>query len=228
VARDEIHGLTAAYALDALDEREQAEYEAHLDACSECRAELASLQGAAASIAYAPELPAPPPELRQRILAQARSERENVVPPRRRWVVPAAGLAAAVAACAALALGLWAASLRSSLAEEREAASELAALVDAERIPLEGVDGAVLVGRNGEATLVVRGLDEAPEGKLYEAWVSADGETMLPAGTFDAEDEQTIFSLTRPLPPGGLVAVTLEDRPVDEPQGEVVFTSQTA
>jgi anti-sigma factor RsiW len=228
VARDEIHGLTAAYALDALDEREQAEYEAHLDACSECRAELASLQGAAASIAYAPELPAPPPELRQRILAQARSERENVVPLRRRWVVPAAGLAAAVAACAALALGLWAASLRSSLAEEREAASELAALVDAERIPLEGVDGAVLVGRNGEATLVVRGLDEAPEGKLYEAWVSADGETMLPAGTFDAEDEQTIFSLTRPLPPGGLVAVTLEDRPVDEPQGEVVFTSQTA
>jgi anti-sigma factor RsiW len=228
VARDEIHGLTAAYALDALDEREQAEYEAHLDACSECRAELAALQGAAASIAYAPELPAPPPELRQRILAQARSERENVVPLRRRWVVPAAGLAAAVAACAALALGLWAASLRSSLAEEREAASELAALVDAERIPLEGVNGAVLVGRNGEATLVVRGLDEAPEGKLYEAWVSADGETMLPAGTFDAEDEQTIFSLTRPLPPGGLVAVTLEDRPVDEPQGEVVFTSQTA
>jgi anti-sigma factor RsiW len=228
VARDEIHGLTAAYALDALDEREHAEYEAHLDACSDCQAELASLQGAAASLAYAADARAPAPELRDRILAQARSERENVVPLRRRWVLPAAGVAAAVAACAALALGLWAASLRSSLADEREAASELAELVDAERFPLEGVDGAVLVERNGEATLVVRGLEEAPEGKLYEAWVSADGETMLPAGTFDAEQDQTIFRLTRPLPPGGLVAVTLEDRPVEQPQGEVVFTSQTA
>jgi anti-sigma factor RsiW len=228
VARDEVHELTAAYALDALDERAQAEYEAHLDACADCQAELASLQGAAASLAYAVDAPAPAPALRDRILVQARSERANVVPLRRRWTLPVAATAAAVAACAALVLGLWAASLRSSLADERQAASELTELVDAERIPLQGVDGAVLVGRAGEAVLVVRGLASAPEGKLYEAWVSADGETMLPAGTFDAEDERTIFRLTRRLPPGGLVAVTLEDRPVEQPQGEVVFTSQTA
>jgi anti-sigma factor RsiW len=226
VARDEIHGLTAAYALDALDAREQAEYEAHLDACAGCQEELASLHGAAASLAYAVDAPAPPPDLRGRILTQARSERASVVPLRPRWAFRATAAAAVLAACAALGLGIWAASLSSSLVEEREAAAALAELVDAERIPLEGADGALLVGANGQAALVIRGLDEAPEGKLYEAWVRTDGETMLPAGTFDGRGERTVFRLTRPVPTGGLVAVTLEDEPVDQPEGEIVLTAE--
>src|SRR5207253_6326006 len=38
-----LHDLTAAYALDALDEPERREYEAHLARCEQCRDELASL-----------------------------------------------------------------------------------------------------------------------------------------------------------------------------------------
>src|SRR5438132_1101797 len=44
---DAIHELTVAYALDALDEHDEREYEEHLARCPSCREELASLTEAA-------------------------------------------------------------------------------------------------------------------------------------------------------------------------------------
>src|SRR5919108_5982985 len=88
-----LHDLTAAYALDALDADERREYEAHLARCERCRTELASLSEAATSLAYGVEAPAPPPQLRDRILERARAERPNVVPLRPRWAVPSAAAA---------------------------------------------------------------------------------------------------------------------------------------
>ena len=69
---DAIHELTAAYALDALDEHDEREYEEHLARCPSCREELASLTEAATSLAYGVESPSPPAGLRDRILQQAR------------------------------------------------------------------------------------------------------------------------------------------------------------
>src|SRR5690349_9760843 len=118
---DAVHDLTAAYALDALDERERETYEEHLARCERCRAELEGLQPSVAALAYAPEAAAPSPALRGRILDAARAERgENVVPLRPRWAVPSA-IAAAVAACAALGFGIWSASLHSDLSRAQAA-----------------------------------------------------------------------------------------------------------
>ena len=230
---DAIHGLTAAYALNALDPREAAEYEAHLARCGECQRELASLQGAAASLAFATDAPAPPDALRERILVQARAERSNVVPLRPRWLVPAVGAAAAAAATVAIALGVWAASLSSQLDAERSANAErdraLAVLAQpgSQRFPLEGASGAVVVAEGGEAALVVSGLPD-PGDKVYEMWVSSDGKTMLPAGTFRPSARETVVPVERAVPEGGLVAVTLEEREVDEPTGPPLFTAETA
>ena len=231
----DVHDLTAAYALNALDEHEEAEFEAHLGRCPECREELASFQETAAALASAVEAPAPPPALRERILAQARSERVNVVPlPTRRWAFPAATAAAAAAAIVAIGLGFWATSLSSSLDEERQARERqeaaLAVVADpaADPFPLRGADGTLVVGSDGDAALVLRELEAAPEGKLYEAWVSADGERMLPAGTFTSEGGAIVVPLSRPVPAGGIVAVTLEDEPVDAPTGKPLFTAETA
>src|SRR5439155_1474296 len=115
-----VHDLTAAYALVALDPDEAREYEAHLATCKECQEELARLGSAAGALAFAVESPAPPPDLRQRILDAAVGERENVVPLRPRWA-PAAKIAVAAAACLAVGFGVWAATLSRSLDRERSA-----------------------------------------------------------------------------------------------------------
>src|SRR5437868_1110433 len=82
-----------------------------------------ALGGAAAALAYGVEGPAPPAELRDRILVRARQERPNVVPLRpRRNLTAWATAAAAAAACAAIGLGVWAATLNGSLGRERSAA----------------------------------------------------------------------------------------------------------
>ncbi len=228
------HELTAAYALNALDEAEASEYEAHLGRCEQCQEELASLQDTVTSLAYLPEAPAPPRSLRSRILKEARAERAPVVALRPRWTFPALAGATALAASVAIALGIWAGSLSSSLADERQARAEqerafaVLAERDAARIPLEGADGILVVSRTGDAALIVSNLDPAPSGKAYEAWVIENGRP-LPAALFDAGDGRTVVALDRPVPGEAVVAVTLEDdEGADQPSGRPVFTATPA
>jgi len=151
-----IHELTAAYALDALDAEEAREYERHLASCEQCREELAQLSDGAAALAFGADAPAPPDALRERILDQARSERTNVVPLRPRWTrtaKTATGIAAAAAAALAISTGSLLHSLNSEQ-DAREAADRAVAVLsdpDAERIPLDGADGAESTGCAGVA-----------------------------------------------------------------------------
>src|SRR4029079_7948420 len=86
------HANVAPYALDALDADEEREFEEHLASCEARREKLASLREATAALAYGAVGPAPPPELKERILAEAAAERPNVVslPQRRSWTAPLA------------------------------------------------------------------------------------------------------------------------------------------
>lgn len=118
---DDLHGEPAPYALHALDEEDERAFELHLAQCELCRIEVAALQQTAAALAYGAETPRPPPALRERILARARSSRPRVVPLRRRLALPTAAGIAAAAACAAIGLGIWASSLSGSLSSERAA-----------------------------------------------------------------------------------------------------------
>jgi anti-sigma factor RsiW len=203
----DLHDLTAAYALDALDPDEAREYEAHLARCERCRDELAALSDAAGALAYATEAPVPPAELRARILQQAQRERPNVVPLRSRWVAPLAA-GAAVAACAAIALGIWAASLHSKLDRQQRLAAVLAD-PSASRTSLAGNRGTLVVSRDGRAVLVVSRLGQAPAGKTYEAWVASGGSPQ-PAGTFEGGRKHSALLLGRPVPQAAKVLVTVE------------------
>jgi anti-sigma-K factor RskA len=226
-----VHDLTAAYALDALEPAEAREYEEHLAHCERCRAELALLATTATSLAHAVEAPAPPPDLRERILVAARSERSNVVPLRaRRPVVWQA--VAAVAAAAAIGLGIWAANVSRSLDSERSARQRadgvLAVLADpaAQRVALRGRPGTLVVAPSGAAALVIRRLSPAPSGKTYEAWV-IEGKTPQRAGTFAGGSETTIVPLEHMVGSGTTVAVTVERRGgVDAPQGPIVLSAK--
>jgi anti-sigma-K factor RskA len=211
--RTGIHELSAAYALDALDADERREFEEHLTHCPECREAVASFQETASALAHQVDTPPPPPSLRERILEQVRRERSNVVPLRPRWVFPATATVAAVAACAAIGLGIWAATLNNRLGERPEA------------VQLTGAIGSLIVSRGNEGTLVVKDLPPPPIGKTYEAWV-IQGEKPLPAGTFSGGD-RVAFVLTRKVPDGAIVAVTLEPAGgVEKPTTNPLFKSE--
>jgi anti-sigma factor RsiW len=225
----DVHDLTAAYALDALEPDEAREYEAHLARCERCRDELASLSEAAGALAYAADSPAPPVELRARILQQARRERPNVVPLRPRWLVPVAA-AAAVAACVAVGLGIWAAMLSGKLdGRTKELAREqrVAAILAAPGSRAISFDrGTLVVSSNGDAALVVNELRQPPSGKTYEAWISAGGPPK-PAGTFDGGNVVTV-PIEGSVRPGASVLVTVErDGGVDAPTQKPILSVQS-
>ena len=228
----DLHDLTPAYALDALDAVEREEYEAHLASCDVCREDLEGFWQVSGALARAAGGPAPPASLRARILEQARSERlatgsDNVVPLRRRFALPALSSAAAVAAVAAIGLGLWASSLSRELDEVRGEAAAVSVLADPQRRELEltGADGRLVVSQSGRAALVLSGVERAPEGKDYEIWVIQAGEPK-PAGLFDGADTRTVLTLSRPVPADATVAVTLERQGgVAVPTGAPLITS---
>jgi anti-sigma-K factor RskA len=217
-----IHELSAAYALHALDPREESTFEEHLAHCEQCRDEVTSFQETAATLAYDVEAPAPPPALKGRILELASSERSNVVPFRRRWTLPVAAAAAVAASLAAVGLGIWAATLSSRLADERQANRAAAQVFE-----LAGARGSLIVTPSGEGALLVRELAPAPPGKTYEAWV-IHGDTVKRAGLFPG-GTRIAFVLTRPVPAGAVVAVTLERAGgVDQPTVKPLFTAKSA
>ena len=207
-----LHDLTAAYALDALDPHERVRYEAHLAQCDRCRDELVSFGETAASLAFAVDAPAPPPQLRRRILATARAERPNVLPLRPRWAVPAA-VTAAVAVAASVALAIWATTLSGKLDRERDARSnqqEAAAILGSADARAFGAGRSrVVVTPGGRAALVVRQLRPAGAGMTYEAWVADNGKPR-PAGTFAARRGVTTFALSQRVSAGATVMVTEE------------------
>lgn len=190
MTNEDIHELAGAYALDALDADDRRTFEEHLEGCERCRAEVADLGETAGALAYGVDEPAAPPDaLRDRILVTARAEPPTVValrPSRRRLY---AGAAVAVAAAAAIAIGLWA-GLSGGGGNPRIALSQ---------------------APSGAALASVSGLDAAPSGKVYVLWV-IEGGTPKPAGSLPG-GAMTVVHLSRPVPKGATVAITLERSP---------------
>jgi anti-sigma-K factor RskA len=232
VEADDVHELTVPYALDALDPRKARAFEEHLRQCEPCRDEVAVLRTTAASLAHDAPPAAPSPEVRERILAAAHAERGNVVRLRPRWAVPAAA-AAAVAACAALAFGLWAQTLHHTLSTRdaalRAQASALSIVGDpnARRIPLTGGHGALVVDPHGHAALLLSRLPSPGSGKVFEAWVVSGG-IAAPAGLFSESGQEMAVALERTVPRGANVAVTIERAGgAKQPSGAPILRSST-
>jgi anti-sigma-K factor RskA len=209
------HANVAPYALHALDEDESRDFEEHLAVCERCREELAGLKEAAAALAYGADGPAPPPELRNRILAQARAERPNVtsLPARRRgWTVPLAA-AAGIAAAAAIGLGVWGATRPSG----NDAFADVLAKRGSTLVPM-GDRAALAVAPDGSAALALS-APHAPAGKTYEVWVIRNG-IAKPAGLLSGT---STLRIKQPVSGGRtFVAVTLEraggvDQPTTPP-----------
>ena len=64
----DLHHLSGAYAVDALDDSERTSFEQHLAVCADCRAEVAELSATAHSLAALTDA-TPPPSLRDSVLS---------------------------------------------------------------------------------------------------------------------------------------------------------------
>jgi len=166
-------------------------------------------------------LPEPAPTSEPEVsAARRRIAGRAELPPARRPSAATIAALAAVAGLLALALGTFAflSALdddgSSSVAAATGSSKALALLSkpSTERIPFAGSGGTLVlaVGSAGRAVLLLRGLEPPPPGTTYEAWVvDAAGRSPDPAGLFSGSER--VVELTRPVPVGATVAVTIED-----------------
>ena len=197
----DIHALSGAYAVDALDDIERAQFERHLAGCEACRNEVDSLREAAALL---PETSAttPPAALRDRVLADIATVRP--LPPtvttvtttggqgrtRRRWVT---GLAAAAAAVVALVGGgvVYNVVTDDSSSQQLSAVDQVLQAQDAERFRNTfpgGVSATVVRSKSlDRAVLIAEDMPAAPNGHAYALWLQ-NGNVMVPAGIMSASD----------------------------------------
>lgn len=229
----EVHALAGPYALNALPEDERAFFERHLPACEPCQREVRELRATAALLGRAvPE--APPPGLRNRVLAAAHETRQQSpqLPPSGRGAgrVRAALSAAVVLLVAVAGLGVVAARLDDRVEEleaQVRASRAVVRVVQAgrtrsERLTGRGAARAHVLWSPESAVLVASRLPEPPPGSVYQLWLIRGGQP-VPAGTFRPEDGRALVGL-RGRPAGAdPVAVTVEPRGGSPaPTGDVV------
>jgi anti-sigma-K factor RskA len=223
----ELHVLTGAYVLDALDDDEREVFEAHLDTCEPCAREVQELRATAAQLSAANH-EIPPARLRERILLEAaRTPQESPDPgvhparpedrgPLPRWAYRLAAAAVAVLVVAVAGLGYVVIDLNDRLDETQAASDRIAEVLaapDASIVTSEadGVSGRVVVSADrGEAVIVTSGLQPAPSEHVYQLWlIDDDGATS--AGLFDTDaDGRAVEVLAGDLAEVAAIGVTLE------------------
>jgi anti-sigma-K factor RskA len=199
---DDMHDLVGAYAVDALDDQEREAYETHLADCGQCTAELARLREAATVIATSASM-APPPELKERVMAEIRSEPAPVVQVesrRSRWK----GWAPlAVAALVALVLGVVAVvqtiarndlSGPSGVVAAAEAAADQPGSIVADFETEDGVVGQVVLTAEGEGFVIPSDLDPLDEARTYQLWVVTPDEQIISAGVLGSDPAPSRFT----------------------------------
>jgi anti-sigma-K factor RskA len=135
-----------------------------------------------------------------------------VTPLHRRRRRPLLAVAAVAATCAAIVLGIQSSGTRPL------------AIAGLKAYDVRGMDGALLVGRSGEAVLMVHGLPAPAAGTAYELWIVHDG-AVTRAGFLRGR----VGMVTRPVPPGATVAVSLEPAAGSKrPTGPLLLTAETA
>jgi anti-sigma factor RsiW len=232
---DSIHLLTAAYALDALDPAERAEFEAHLPECPTCPAEVRELQETAARLGAA-EAAAPPPAMRSAVLAQIAAiggaadssggdpghahSSHRVVPIRRRRLdaTTVLGIAAGVLALVVATLSVLLVQSRhdqQNLSATAAAVASVVSATDAQsasgRIVGGGRGTVVMSASSGKAVFLAQGLSQPPSGHVYELWYIAANGSAVPAGTFSPSSGGQVAQLMPGRPDSAaLVGLTVE------------------
>lgn len=231
----DIHALSGAYAVDAVDEFERAQFERHLADCPTCRAEVDSLREAASLIGET-SAQQPPDSLRASVLAGIQTVRP--LPPvvvaatergratRRRF--PAL-VAAAVALIAIGGAGATAIDLARDDSSNQEvvlsATDRVLQADDATRVTKQLPEGgtATVVRSQSlkQAVILTEDMPAAPRLHTYELWLQR-GDEMIPAGQIAGGTNTVLLEGDASAADG--VGITVEDagEPATEPSDDVV------
>ncbi len=178
----DIHALSGAYAVDALDELERARFERHLAECDACCDEVAELREAAVLMAEITPV-TPPGSLRDRVLADIDAVRP--LPPvlanlserrsslRRRFPVLVAAAVALIMLGGAVST-VWHPWAGDSGNEQLSATDAVLRADDAERVSAslgDGVQATVVRSKSlAHAVVITRNMPDAPAGYDYVLW----------------------------------------------------------
>ncbi|HEY3530504.1 MAG TPA: anti-sigma factor [Nocardioides sp.] len=198
----DIHALSGAYAVDALDDVDRAQFERHLAECAACRAEVASFRETTARLAET-EASSPPASLREGVLSGIRQIRP--LPPQQPSREEPAGvrrrrlpqILAAAAAVVLLALGavVWHPWQRdhTTLADRILHARDAVSVTQ----QLPGGAGEIRLVRSaslGRAVMVGDHVPDPSAGKTYQMWLQQPGQQMVSAGLMPDPDRPTVLS----------------------------------
>jgi anti-sigma-K factor RskA len=226
----EIHALSGAYAVDALDGDERAQFEQHLAECAECRSEVDSLREAAALLAETTTTP-PPAGLRDKVLSGITTVRplppEPAVAPvvslesrrRRRttaWIA---------AAAAVVAIGGGGVVWQQTHDEPPDQFSTIAEAPDAHtyKVQIGDATASVVVSRKSNgAYIVTQAMPAPPEGKEYVLWLQ-HGSMMTQAGVMpEGPDNEVLLSGDAATADGAAISIEDAGTQPTQPSDEVV------
>lgn len=231
----DIHKLSGAYALDAVDDLERAAFERHLAECADCRTEVASLRETAALLAESTAV-TPPPSLRDAVLSGISQVRPlpPVVAPHRRAAWFPLLVAASIVAILGIAAAVWQPWTPSDVGS-LTAAEQVLQAPDAQSVFLDlGEAGRATVTRSpsiGKAVITTEDMISAPSGKVFELWLQSEDGVMLPAGLMPDKADQTVL-LEGDAASATAAGITIEpaggsDEPTTEPIAIFDFSEAT-
>lgn len=245
-ANDDLHELTGLYVLGALRGEERARFEAHLEVCERCRAEVRSFSPVVESLSRSGAIVEPPVALRSRVVG-ARDGRTAVV--ERRSSSALAWLAAAASVTLTIGVGWYAAGLRARIddlearlaaatfraaAAERQTADarqssdraqEILGVLsapDMARIDLKGqgtgvaAAGRAFWSRARGLVFTATNLPALPAGKVYQLWVVTPT-APVSAGLLHPDDQGRVTTVAQTDPAITPVAMAV----TIEPEGGV-------
>jgi anti-sigma-K factor RskA len=224
-----------AYLLGALPPDELGAFEAHLRDCPLCRRDVDELRVAADALPVSVAPVAPPPALKDRIMAVVESEAELLAAAGRRADVPERPArrrrgfggwltrpAVALACAAVLLVAGGVAGLVLSGGEDARTVVATAADPRAD-VKLEIHDDG--------ATLIARDMPPPPEGRIYQVWLKRPGSDPEPTSVLWSTRADGSADVAVPGSLEGVEAVLVTDEPEggsDVPSKAPVITAETA
>jgi anti-sigma-K factor RskA len=205
----DIHALSGAYAVGAVDDLERASFERHLAGCPDCRAEVASLQEAAAALADDVAV-TPPPELRDAVLAgitrvrplpPATPEREggpteSTEPPTRgrSWMpLLVAAVVLTIIGVGAAVWHPWTDDTSTTLTTTEQVLAD----PNAQRVSQQLDNGATATFVRSPSVhrtvILTEDMPAAPAGKDYQLWLQTPSEKLVSAGLMPPGEDTVLL-----------------------------------